>query len=133
MTVTETNVRDCLNNISTDEVATATVTDKIDDAEAWVDNAGGDPADGDWGERACKYYAAYLSYIVSNSYLEATAGPIRVREPYEIRAKSLLEQAEEALAKALDMSKVMTKKIPLLREYTSEEQERDPDVLNLQV
>jgi len=131
MSVTIKNVRDCLNNISTSEVTDDTIGDKILDAEAWVEDAGGDPDDGANGERAVKYYAAWLSYIVSNTYLQASTGPISIREPYEQRAAHLLKMAQKALARSLDKPQVLTKKIRLLRKRTSTEQEQDPNILRV--
>jgi hypothetical protein len=132
MAITISDVRACLNDISTDELADATITDKITEGEDWVDVNNGDTGS-TYGEYAIKYYSAYLSYLVSNSYLQASAGPVSVREPYEIRAKMLLDQAVDWLSKDLDKPMAQTKKIPLLREYSSEEQERDPDYLSLTV
>lgn len=133
MVVTITTVRDCLNNMSTDEVADDTVTDKIADASAWVTDAGGNPADAAWGERACKYRASYLSFVVSNTYLQASMGPLNVREAWEQRAEHLKEQADAALRKELDTPKIITKKVKLLRKYSKSEQEKDPNVLELTV
>jgi hypothetical protein len=133
MSVTVNDVRYCLNNASEEDIAELTIVDKIHDAEGWAEEVGIDPDDDGSGEKAVKYYAAWLSYMVSNTYIMASAGPISVREAFEEKSKFLRDQAEAWLGKALGTSTVVTKKIPLLRKYTSSEQEKDPDIVFLKV
>jgi hypothetical protein len=133
MAVTVTDVRNCLNNASEDDIAELTVVDKINDAKVWAEDIGIDPDDGNSGEMATKYYASWLSYMVSNTYIMASAGPISVREAFEEKSEFLRKQAEMWLGKALGTQSVMTKKIPLLRKYTSAEQEKDPNIVFLKV
>jgi len=133
MVVTVDDVRTLLNDISVEELSNDTIRANIDDAEAWVDDAGGDYEDGDWGERATKYRAAYLSYIVSNTFLSASAGPISVREAFELKAEHLSDLAQDFLGRSLDKPVTRVMKIPLLRKYSSDEQEDDPDRVSLTV
>lgn len=122
-----------VTGLNSDEITDARVTAFIADATAWVDESGADPTDGDWGERACKYRASYLSYVLSNTYLQASAGPINVREAYENKAAFLKRMSEAALNKALGKTPIVTKKIPLLRDRTADEQESPSDEIDLVV
>lgn len=107
MTVTITDVRIHLNNISPEEVSDDTVQQKIDDAE-FMSNTFGIPA-GALRDRFVRAWAAWRSFLISHSYNRTKIGVIDVREDLEMKAAALQKDAEDTLIDATgDMSAVLS-------------------------
>ena len=100
MSVTILDVRGALNNITEDELADLTAQQKIDDAEVILAAKITSPVSADLYEIAVRSYAAYSSFIVSNTFKQAKFGPLSIQRDIQKIADALKAQAEEAIINA---------------------------------
>ncbi len=90
MAVTSHDVRVALNDITQDELTDDTILQKITDAEADAANQG------ITGNRFIRELAAYRSFLVSRSYIQAKVGDIMVRRDLKMFADTLLQNVKDA-------------------------------------
>ena len=95
MTVTIQDVRDALNNITIDDLADATVQQKIADGILIITKAGGDPAMEEF-DLAVKAYAAWQGYLVANIYESVKIGDLSAKLRYIERVNKLKEIFDDA-------------------------------------
>ena len=100
MSVTILDVRNSLNNITTDELADVTIQQKIDDAEVILTAKITSPVSSELFDIAVKYLAAYKAFIVSNTFKSAKFGPLSIQRDVQSIVDELKEQAEEAIIDA---------------------------------
>lgn len=92
MAVSVDDVRAALNNISEEELADATIEQKINDAEYYADNK---DLGGYEREKYIRAYAALKSFSVSNTYSQIDFGDVSVRREWDNIIEQLRSDLEE--------------------------------------
>jgi len=100
MTVTVSNVRIALNDITTDELADSTIVQKIETCNAILTVRIPSPVSTELFEIAVRDFAAYLSFSISNVFTQAKFGPLTVRRDIEDILAALKKQANDAIKEA---------------------------------
>jgi hypothetical protein len=99
MAVTVTDVRIALNNIPPEDLADDAILQKISDAEAFASELGLSP--GNKRDRFVRDWAAWRSFIISNTYSRIKLADITVQQEIRMRAAELKQAADDSLAMAL--------------------------------
>jgi len=97
MTVTVSDVRIALNNISSDDLADVTIAQKIDDANRYLEEMSLTTASGPVYDKAVRDLAASWAYVVSELYQNIKIGPISAKRSIELVVKQLEKRANESL------------------------------------
>jgi len=108
--VTIDDVRVALNEISQEELADATIQQKIDDANEIADEKG---LSGFNRKRFVRAWAALKSFIVSNTYTQADFGDIEVRRAWETILEQLEQEVKDSLIEADAMTGLVIESTPM--------------------
>lgn len=104
------DVRVALNEISQEELADATIQQKIDDANEIADEKG---LSGFNRKRFIRAWAALKAFVVSNTYSQADFGDIQVQREWERILDQLEEEVKDSLIEADAMTGLVIESTPM--------------------
>jgi len=98
MTVTESDIRENLNNITTEELAAETIVMKIADAELIIGQYADSSVSEELKDFAIKAWASWKSFVVSKSYSKMKMGDLSASREIKMIEERLKQEAEDALS-----------------------------------
>lgn len=127
--MSEVNVQDvriALNEISEDEVSDKLIEQKIQDGEYLADKKGigGYPK-----TKFIRAYAAWKSFLVSNTYSQTDFGDVSVRREWETILQSLREEMEEAMIEGGVYKSLVIEDTPMFDDRPRDDEEDNDELV----